>query len=95
VTLLCLIWLVGFTAAPIMQSWVIREASDAPNLASTLMNTASQVGIAGGAALGALLIASGWGYSQIPLFSAIFYAAGFVGALILAASDRRRKPALA
>ena len=95
ISLFCLIWFVGFMLPAPLQSRVLREASDAPNLAATLMNTASQIGIAGGAALGALILSSGFDYSQIPLFSAAFCALGLVGILVLVAHDRRRKPALA
>jgi DHA1 family inner membrane transport protein len=95
VTLFCLIWFVGFMMPAPLQSRVLRETSDAPNLAATLMNTASQIGIAGGAAFGAFLISSGFDYSQIPLLSAVFYALGLVGVLILIAYDRRRRPVAA
>lgn len=95
VTLLCLIWFVAFMMPAPLQSRVLKEASEAPNLAATLMNTASQIGIAGGAAYGAFLIAQGLDYRQIPLFSAVFYALGLCGILVLIAYDRRRKPGLA
>lgn len=95
VTLFCLIWFVGFMLPAPLQSRVLRETSDAPNLAATMMNTASQIGIAGGAAFGAFLIAAGFGYSQIPLLSAGFYALGLAGILVLVSLDRRRKPAIA
>jgi MFS transporter, DHA1 family, inner membrane transport protein len=93
--LLLLAWLSAFSIPAILQSRLMREVSDAPNFASTLMNTASQVGIAAGAALGGLLIASGWSYGQLPLFAAAFAALALVGALFLVSSDRRRKTALA
>ena len=58
------------------------------------MNSASQIGIALGAAFGGFVIAQGWGYGQIPLINAIFWALGLIGVLILVTYDRRRQPAL-
>jgi predicted MFS family arabinose efflux permease len=58
------------------------------------MNSASQVGIAAGAALGGLFITAGWSYSQLPLLSAGAAALALAGTLLLVTSDRRRKPAL-
>jgi DHA1 family inner membrane transport protein len=69
--------------------------SDAPNFASTLMNTASQVGIAAGAALGGLALSAGWSYSQLPLLSAGFASLALAGVLALVSYDRRRNPAAA
>lgn len=89
VTLLCLIWMVIFALPALLQGRMLRAAGDAPTLASTLMNTASQFGIAGGAAFGALIINNGGSYGQIPLFGAIFAALGVVGVLVLIRFDRR------
>jgi DHA1 family inner membrane transport protein len=93
--LLFLIWVSGFSVVSSLQSRLLREASDAPNLASTLMNTASQVGIAVGAALGGLALSAGWSYGQLPFLSAGFAALALVGVLILVSYDGRRKPAVA
>ncbi|MEO6012653.1 MAG: MFS transporter [Devosia sp.] len=95
IPLICLIWMVIFPLPALLQTRMLREASDAPTFASTLMNTASQFGIAGGAALGALLITKGWGYSHIPLFGAGFAALGLAGVVVLVRYERRRKPAAA
>lgn len=88
--LLFLAWLVAFTIPASLQSRLLREVSDAPNFASTLMNTASQVGIAAGAALGGLVIASGGSYAQLPLVAAAASALALVGTLVLVSHDRRR-----
>ena len=93
--LLFLIWASGFSVASSLQSRLLREASDAPNFAPTLMNTASQVGIAVGAALGGLVLSAGWNYGQLPLLSAGFAALALAGVLTLVSCDRRRKPAVA
>ena len=92
--LLFLIWVGGFSVVSSLQSRLQREVNDAPNFASTLMNTGSQVGIAAGAALGGLVITWGWNYGQLPLLSAGFAALALVGTLLLVTSDRHRKPAL-
>ena len=60
-----------------------------------MMNTASQIGIAGGAAFGALVISQGLPYAQLPLLSAGFYGLGLIGVLVLVALDRRRAAVLA
>jgi DHA1 family inner membrane transport protein len=91
--LLSLIWLVGFCFAAPAQSRILKEVSDAPTFASTLISTAFQVGIAGGAALGGAVIASGWGYANLPLVSTLFIALALLGTLALLAHDRRRRPA--
>ncbi len=90
IILLCLLWMVAFAYPPPLQSRAIKEAGEAAGLTATLMNTASQIGIAGGAAFGAFIIASGWGYAQIPLLSAIFFALGLAGVLVLVSLDRRQ-----
>lgn len=91
VILLCLIWLVGFMFLAPVQSRVLREVSDAPNFASTLLSTSFQVGIAIGAALGGAVIAAGWGYGQLPLVSAVFLGLSLLVTVGLMAYDRRLK----
>jgi DHA1 family inner membrane transport protein len=93
--LLFLAWLAAFSTPASLQSRLQREVSDAPNFASTLMNTASQVGIAAGAALGGIVIASGWSYSQLPLIAAAFSALALIGTLVPISYDRRRSLVLA
>ena len=93
--LLLLAWLSAFSIPAVLQSRLLREVSDAPNFASTLMNTAWQVGIAVGAGLGGLVIATGWSYGQLPLIAAASSALALLGTLLLISYDRRRKPALA
>ena len=89
VALLFLAWLSAFTIPASLQSRLIREANEAPNFASTLMNTASQVGIATGAALGGYVIAGGWSYSQLPLVASGFSTVALVLTLFLFSYDRR------
>lgn len=95
VTLICLFWLSSFVLPAPLQSRVVREGKEAPTLASTVMNTASQIGIATGSSFGGLVISLGYGYSRIPLFSIGFLAVALAGVFALVAHDRRRKLALA
>jgi DHA1 family inner membrane transport protein len=89
--LLCAIWLVGFMFLAPIQARVLKEVSDAPNFASTLMSSAFQVGIAVGAGLGGAVISAGWGYRQLPFVSAVFLGFSLLATLGLIAYDRRRK----
>lgn len=94
VALLCAAWLVGFGFPAPAQGRVLKEASDAPNFASTLVSTAFNTGIAAGAAIGGAVIAAGWGYGALPLVDAGFLTLALLGTLGLAAYERRRPAAL-
>ena len=85
-------WLVGFAFPAPVQSRILKEASDAPNLASTLVSTAFNLGIAGGAALGGFALERGWGYERLPWISLVFAIGGLMVALYLAAHDRSHRP---
>ena len=91
VGLLLLAWLAAFSIPAVLQSRLLREVSDAPNFASTLMSTAGQLGIAVGAALGGLVIANGWSYGQLPLVAAAFSTLALLGAFFLISHDHRRR----
>ncbi len=95
VGLLCLIWLVAFAFPAPLQTRAISEAGDVPELVSTLMNTASQIGIAGGAAVGGLIIAQGWAYRYIPLFMVVFLVLSVAVGAALSARARRSSPVAA
>lgn len=90
IALVFLAWLAAFSIPASLQSRLIAEARDAPNFASTLMNTASQIGIAVGAALGGVVIAKGWSYGQLPLVASAFSGLTLVLTVFLFAHDRRR-----
>ena len=73
----------GF-GAPI-QTRILKAAADAPNLASPLVPSTFNIGIALGASTGAFALESGWGYPSLPVI-------GFVvslGAAALAAASAR------
>ncbi|MEO8756666.1 MAG: MFS transporter [Devosia sp.] len=66
----------GTFATPI-QARIVAAAREAPTMASTLISTAFNVGIAAGAFVGASLLRAGVGYDQLPLIG--------VGCSVLAA----------
>ena len=60
------VWgLVIFSLAPPLQIRVVNAAADAPNVASTLNQAAFNLGNAGGAWLGSMLLALGFGYADL------------------------------
>jgi MFS transporter, DHA1 family, inner membrane transport protein len=69
---------VGFAFSTPLQTRVIHAAARAPNLASALISTAFNIGIAAGAAIGAFLLTIGVSYADIP-------AVGVVSSLCAAA----------
>ena len=95
VTLLLLLWLTGFGFVAPVQARILKAASDAPNFASTLISSAFNIGIAGGAALGGAVIAAGWGYGTLPLVGAAAQCGAFGLLLTLAFVERRIRPTAA
>ena len=64
--------MVGFAFAAPVQARILNAARAAPNLASTLISTAFNIGIAAGAWLGSVALTDGWGYAQLPWISVVF-----------------------
>jgi DHA1 family inner membrane transport protein len=95
VGVMLVIWGVGFAFPAPAQTRIMREVADAPNFAASLNNTAFQVGIASGAAIGGAAIAAGVPYTSLPLLSALSLACALGTAVALALYDRRRRVALA
>jgi DHA1 family inner membrane transport protein len=58
--------ILGFAFSTPLQARVLTAAHSAPNLASSLISTAFNIGIAGGAFIGAMLLSSGVSYADIP-----------------------------
>jgi DHA1 family inner membrane transport protein len=84
----------GFAFSTPLQARIIHAANEAPNLASSLISTAFNIGIAAGAFLGAMLLNAGISYADLP-------AVGTVTSLLAAGTaalswrlDSRRRPAL-
>ncbi|KKC37339.1 MFS transporter [Devosia epidermidihirudinis] len=61
---------VNFAFGAPVQSRVLAWAADAPNLASALIPTGFNIGIAIGAILGAYMLENGHGYQELPLIGA-------------------------
>lgn len=61
-----LIGVVGFAFSTPLQARVLQAAREAPNLAASLISTAFNIGIAGGAFLGAMLLNAGVPYAGLP-----------------------------
>jgi DHA1 family inner membrane transport protein len=57
----------GFGFSTPVQLRILHGARAAPRLASTLVSTAYNIGIAAGAALGAILLNAGLTYAMLPL----------------------------
>ena len=56
----------GFAFSTPLQARVLQAAKEAPNLAASLISTAFNIGIAGGAFLGAVLLNAGVPYALLP-----------------------------
>jgi MFS transporter, DHA1 family, inner membrane transport protein len=72
----------AFALVPPLQHRVVVEAREAPNLASTLNQSAFNIGDALGAAAGAACLANGWGYSVLPWIGAAVTCLAFVPAFL-------------
>ena len=79
----------AFALVPPLQHRVATEAKDAPHLASTLNQSAFNLGDALGAALGAALLANGFGYASLPPVAAAVVCVAFVPAFLSRAGARR------
>ncbi|MHB1109654.1 MAG: MFS transporter [Devosia sp.] len=85
----------GFAFSTPLQARVLHAAREAPNLASSLISTAFNIGIAGGAFLGAVLLNAGVPYAHLP---AVGIACGLAAAAVASWSwwlERRQGLAIA
>ncbi|MGV8854500.1 MAG: MFS transporter [Devosia sp.] len=85
---------VNFAFGSPVQTRILIWAADAPNLASSLIPTGFNIGIAIGAVLGASLLENGFGYRNLPLIGAV----ALILAVAVAAVSywlERRSPQLA
>lgn len=91
-----LIGLIGFLAGPGLQARSVQQAKDAPLLASTLNQSAFNLGNAGGAWIGATLLARGAPYPALGVAAALVTATGLALTLCSAWMERRgtRTPSL-
>jgi DHA1 family inner membrane transport protein len=85
-----LIWgAIQFGAGAPLQSRIVDQASEAPNLASTLNQGAFNFGNATGASLGGILITAGLGYRILPIASIGLTVAALALALLTIRLDRK------
>ncbi|MGX5729394.1 MFS transporter [Pseudoxanthomonas beigongshangi] len=91
-----LIGFIGFIGGPGLQARSVQQARDAPLLASTLNQSAFNLGNAGGAWIGASLLAHGAAYPVLGVAAAMVTATG-LGLTVFSAWLERRgaRPALA
>jgi DHA1 family inner membrane transport protein len=83
------VWaMAAFGLVPGLQSRVVDKAKHAPNLASTLNIGAFNLGNAGGAFLGGLVIGQGFSLPMVPVAGAIVAVIGLAAALLGASRDR-------
>ena len=82
-------WMVGFGFPAPLRARVMKDAAGAETLASTLTTTASNVGTGLAAAVGAALIAGGWGYASLLPISIAATGLTLLGLLILKARERK------
>lgn len=76
--------LLGFIPGSPIVNRILAGASKAPDLASTLVASAANLGIAAGAVIGAWILSSGYSYGSLPIFGSIFIAlAAFIMLLSL------------
>ncbi|MGV7209180.1 MFS transporter [Oxalobacteraceae bacterium A2-2] len=74
-----LVWgAAAFALVPPVQIRVMHAAAEAPGLASSVNVGAFNLGNALGAALGSLVISSGWGYAAVPLAGAALAGTGLL-----------------
>lgn len=83
------LWFVGLGFLAPVQGRILKEVKDAPNFASTLISTAFNIGIAGGAAAGGAAVAWGWGYASLPWIYFCSLCLALLGTLALSLFDRR------
>jgi DHA1 family inner membrane transport protein len=89
-----LVFLIGFAnmiTNATLQTRILRGAAEAPDLASTLISSVYNIGIAIGAYLGAIALERGMVYAQLPWFGVICSAIAAVICVATIAFERRRR----
>jgi len=83
-----------FAVVPPLQMGVMRAATEAPGLASSVNVGAFNLGNAVGAAAGGAVISAGLGYAAVPVAGAVIAAAGLALVLLQRAGNARRRLAM-
>jgi DHA1 family inner membrane transport protein len=86
---LFLVAAVAFSYGAHVTKRILFGARAAPNLASTLSNTAFNIGIASGAGVGGAALTAGFAYDQLPWLPFAFCTAGGCVAVVSMLLDRR------
>jgi len=81
----------GFATVPPLQMRMVEKAKDAPNLASSLNIGAFNLGNAGGATLGGVIIDHGLNFAWVSIAGALVAAAGLAAALLGASLDAKSR----
>ena len=76
---------INFAVGTPVQTRILRWTADAPNLASSLIPSGFNFGIAIAASIGGLLLSAGWGYRSLPVLGV---GSMLAGALVAMASWR-------
>ncbi len=85
-----LLWgVAGFAPGPSLQARVVDQASEAPNLAATLNQSAFNLGNASGAWIGGAALTAGLAYDTLPLVGAGVALVALVVAVVSLALDRQ------
>ncbi|WP_241031435.1 MFS transporter [Rhodococcus koreensis] len=95
VTALIVLFFIGMAVTsifPAVQSRLMDAAGDAKTLASTLIHSAFNLANAGGAWIGGVVIAAGYGYTAPAAVGALLGVAGLIVLTIAVLLDRRRRP---
>ncbi|ROV67433.1 MFS transporter [Streptomyces globisporus] len=87
-TMVVLLGAVGFMTTTPLQMLVMNKAKDAPTLASASNHSAFNLANAGGAWLGGVAIAAGWGWTSPALVGAVLAVAGLAIAATAGFLDR-------
>lgn len=82
---------IGFLPGSAIVNRILSGAARAPDLASTLVATAANIGIAAGAVVGGQVLAAGIGYQLLPWIGAVC-AAIATGIMLLSLGIDRRTP---
>ena len=93
--LLFLMGFAGFVVNAPLQNRVLRGAAEAPDLASTLMSSMFNIGIATGASVGAILLTRGYEYGNLLWVSVVMAVPATLLVLVAAYLDTRPKTASA
>ncbi len=88
-TLAVIAWgAVQFACGAPLQTRVVEQARDAPNLASALNQSAFNAGNAAGASIGAMSLTAGLPYAELPFVAAGIACAGLLVAVLAAVLDQ-------